>query len=167
MVNVEGLIPLSWQRVVFAAVFALFASFTVEPILEIFLPLAPTIPLAVIAIIAASNGPLFGVVTGMLTGLLLDLIGAGAIGVNMASMAVAGYAIGKAIRFVPLWPRPVRLLAVAPLMVLHLPVAWIFTVFSGDAADAGLIHALTLTAVNVLLVVVLLPFLGARRERVV
>jgi rod shape-determining protein MreD len=161
--KVDDLLPLSWQRVVFAVAVALFASFTIEPVLEIVLPLAPALPLVVIVIIAASNGPLIGVMTGLLTGLLLDLLGAGAVGVQAGSMATAGYLIGVAIRYVPLWPRFIRILVVAPLMILSIPVAWLLTILSGDAAAAGFRHAMTLTSVNILFVAILLPFLGARR----
>jgi rod shape-determining protein MreD len=156
------LIPMTWLRLVGITLLAILASFTIEPALGAILPVSPAIPMAVVCVIAALNGPLYGVVGGAATGLLLDFFGAGALGVQMGALALEGYVIGRAARFAPLEPRVIRVALVSPLMLVALPAIWALSIVAGDAFPfGGLSSALGFTAANLVCAVLITPFLAA------
>lgn len=156
------MIPVTWLRLVGITVLAILASFTIEPALGVVFPVSPAIPMAAVCVIAALNGPLYGVVGGAAAGLLLDFFGAGALGVQMGGLALEGYVIGRAARFAPLGPRVLRVALVSPLMLVALPAIWILSIVAGDAFPlGGVASALGFAAANLFCAVIITPFIAA------
>lgn len=140
---------------------SILLALTVEPALGLVLPVAPAIPLAVVGIIAAHNGAFAGVAAGLAAGLALDLLGGSAIGVQLGSHAVAGYAVGRAIRYVPAWPVAARLAVVTPLLAVQVPVAALLARIAGSAHGADPRTVLVFIAIQIAAVLCLTPVMAA------
>ncbi|MEK8023836.1 MAG: rod shape-determining protein MreD [Candidatus Hydrogenedentota bacterium] len=165
-----NMIPMSWARIVTAVMVAIVASFIVEPVLGMMLPIAPAIPLCVVLAVGACNGPLFGVVCGMLTGFLVDLLGSSALGVNLCAMALVGYLAGRLVRIIPPWPDAVRVVVAAPLLFLYVPATWLLARLAGISAPLGgqlsaLQPAAAFLVMNLIAAVLVSPFLSVLRSR--
>ncbi len=152
---------LSWSRMFFVIGGALLLSLTIEPALGILLPVSPAISLAVVGIIAAHNGALAGVVSGVVAGLVLDLIGGGALGVQLGSYALAGYAVGRAMRLVPAWHPLLRLAVVTPLLALQVPVAGLLARLAGSSFGFGPRTLLVFIVVQLATVLAITPLVAA------
>ncbi|HBW47356.1 TPA: rod shape-determining protein MreD [bacterium] len=159
--RVEEILPLSWIRVAILMVFALLASMIFEPIFANFISIPPSFTLVVICVVASLNGPLFGVASGMIAGILFDLIGTGAIGVNMGSFAVIGFVVGKSARFLPEWNRILKIAAVSPLLLIHIPLTRLFTSIAGNAPVIGYRSAFTFLIANAACAVLLTPIVSS------
>lgn len=152
---------MSWTRMGLLVGVSIILALTIEPALGLVLPVAPAIPLAVVGIIAAHNGAFAGVAAGLAAGFALDLLGGGAVGVQLGSHAVAGYAVGRAIRYVPAWPVAGRLVVVTPLLALQAPVAAILARIAGSAYGLEPRTVLVFIAIQIAAVLCLTPVLAA------
>lgn len=121
------------------------------------------IPLAYIGTVAVRRGTLAGVIAGMLCGLLLDFGGNSAIGVNLGSLALVGFAVGRINRQIVLWPLPVRAAAAALAAFLYVPAAAALGTLAGISPAWTLKSALILTTGNIPCVMIL-TILFRRRE---
>lgn len=99
--------------------------------LSLAIPGAGFLPAVVLVVVAASKGPLEGVVAGSLMGLLLDLLTSTALGANLAVFAIVGFSTGRVARILPLWPAPIRVAACMPLLILVLPLLAVFEHLAG------------------------------------
>jgi rod shape-determining protein MreD len=161
-----NVLSMAWPRLVGITAVAILASFTIEPALGALLPVSPAIPMAAVCVIAALNGPLHGVVAGGVAGIILDFFGAGALGVQMGALALEGYVIGRAVRYMPLGPAVIRVALVSPLMMIAHPAIWALSLVAGDRFSLGGYRAaLGLIAVNLLCAVIITPFISAASAR--
>jgi len=123
------------------------------------------VPLAYIGTVAVRRGTFDGVLAGMLCGLLLDIGGNSAIGVNLGSLALVGFAIGRINRQIVLWPLPVRAAAAALAALLYVPAAAAFGALAGISLDWSMKSALILTISNILCVMILTTLFRWRETR--
>ncbi len=159
------MLPLSWMRVCVVMGLSILASMLFEPLLGIVLPVPPAITLVVVCVVAAENGPLYGVASGMIAGLLLDLFGASALGVNMGSLALVGFCVGRTARFLPLWPPVVRVAIVTPLTFLYIPAARFLAFVAGEPIPLSFRTAVHFAVANVLIAVLVTPVIAAASLR--
>jgi len=121
--------------------------------------------LAYIGTVAVRRGTLAGVIAGVASGLLLDLGGNSAIGVNLGSLALVGFAIGRINRQTILWPLPVRAALAALAAFLYVPAAAALGALAGISPAWTMKSALTLTIGNILCVMILTSLCRWRETR--
>lgn len=167
---ITHLLPPSWGRIVLAVVAAIAVSIVFEPVLAVVFPTAPAIPLCVVLAVGACNGPLFGVAAGMIAGLIVDFLGAGAIGVNLFAMALVGFLAGRLVRLTPPWPDALRVAIASPLVFAYVPATWLFARIAGTPAPmslrfSGAPSPAAFLVMNLSCAVLVSPFLSALRPR--
>lgn len=161
----DEILPLSWVRVIILMFLALLSSMLFEPLLAAFIVIPPSITLSAVCVVAATNGPLYGVASGMVAGLFLDLFGTGALGMNMASFSIVGFIAGKAVRIIPPWTKIMKIAVVSPLMVLHIPIIKIISFIAGEPNYIGLKFAVNFIIINFICAVILTPIISSLEIR--